>query len=186
MSLLVRFSDDLNQRLIDTEGEVDFVIEQALLAAAKQQIKVADLLLHTRERLDFEVERQKAKELKFQKKRKTAENRRESFERWIEGFFMKMDTRELIGTDETLRMRDSEAVQIVDERLIPEEFMRTKPPVSTPDLVKIKNSFKKNQPVPGARVMVTHWFDTGDVGDKKNVYEGDSETAAAQIGDHGP
>lgn len=143
---------DENGELIDVT-ESDFEVIAQL--KAERQVKLENIALYIKN-CDAEAAAIKAEIESLEKRCKRLERKSESLRGYMLSSMIANGDKELSSPRYVAKIRTSEATEILDENLIPDEFIKvTIPePVRKPDKVAIKKAIKAGHEVAGAALKV--------------------------------
>lgn len=131
-------------------GEIDFSILEDLKEERKN--KMENIALYIKN-LEAEAKAIKEEEEKFEKRRKRMENKAEGLRNLLIRSITENGDKEFSTVHCSVRVRESDKTDILDESLIPKEYMKESIKYS-PDKTAIKKAIKSGVEVAGARVIV--------------------------------
>ena len=145
----------LNQEIMDPEtGEILDIngFDQLKELEIERDTKIENTGLFIKN-LDADVSALKEEEKRLAERRKVKENKLNWTKRFLDEFLKAEDVAKFETPKVKLSFRKSESVNVVDESLIPDEYINTKL-VETPDKAALKKAIKAGFEVKGAELVV--------------------------------
>lgn len=150
--------DNLYNR-VDENGELIEVTEEDLKAIIdlkeEREAKIENTILFCKN-LDAEALAIKAEEEALEKRRKRLEKKSEGLKKYMIFSLLANGDKEFNSPKCYAKVKETEATDIIDKSIIPDEFMKVKTfePEYNPDKMAIKKAIKAGQEVPGAVLKV--------------------------------
>lgn len=151
----VQSLEDLYLMAIDDEtGEIkDLVILEQLESELKNQLsEKGSGIIKVLRNSEAMIEAIKSEEERLKKLRKSMENKKENFKKYILGNMLNMGIKKIETELGAMSLRNSDAVEIYDETMIDEKFINVKIE-KKPDKVAIKKAIKDGEEIQGAKLV---------------------------------
>lgn len=157
MSLsLYQISEELRltlERVFDNDGEVSEDLEQDLARVETMLIEKTDNIVEWVEYQSDLLKLIAEKKKQLDELKKKIDSRMDSFNFYVESCMGRLEKKALTGSTRTIKIRaKTDVVNIVNEKEIPLEFIKTKAETSV-DKAEIKKVLKMGADVPGAELV---------------------------------
>lgn len=143
---------ELAARIEENEGELTPELEEALAINEENHNAKIESYAAVIANYKAEAEACKAESKRLKEKADAALRHAETLKETIVRFLTVTDRRKVQAGNWSVSLRDSEAVSVTDESLLPSDYWREKVERSV-DKVAVKNAIKGGQVIPGAELV---------------------------------